>query len=276
MRTSRVPGGKRPGCDVPVRWYEPADGRSPFGPTLLWLHGGGFFRGSLRQPEAHAVARALAHHGMTVATVDYRLAPPPGLPRPLSGRERGRFPVPLDDVLAAYNDVSARSINGVILGGASAGACLAAAATLHATDCGPPPIGAVFAYGFFHAVHPRVRDVRQRSRGHRRVTHSTWALNAMNRNYVGSKGDLDNRFAFVGGHELRRFPRSLFINADHDNMRASGDQFAGELAAAGADVERHIFEGTRHAFLNRPSHTAFTPAISLIAAWIRTGIENAR
>ena len=42
--------------DVTVRWYEPWPGTSaPAGPTLLWLHGGGFFRGGLDQPEAHDV-----------------------------------------------------------------------------------------------------------------------------------------------------------------------------------------------------------------------------
>lgn len=60
---------------VPVRWYEPWPGSAAApGPTLLWLHGGGFFRGGLDQPEAHDVARSLAARGVRVATVDYRLA----------------------------------------------------------------------------------------------------------------------------------------------------------------------------------------------------------
>lgn len=255
---------------VPVRWYESRPGAStPSEPTLLWLHGGGFFRGSLDQPEAHAVAQSLAQYGVTVATVDYRLAPLPGMRwgRARAGRPRGRFPLPFDDVLAAYRSVSAQSPGGVILGGASAGACLAAAATLRAGDEGLPPVGTVFAYGFFHAAHPRVGDVQQRSRGHRRITHSVWALNAMNRNYAGSREALSDRFAFAGGHALDQFPRTLVINAEQDHMRASGDTFAAELAASGAEVEHHVLKGTRHAFLNRPALDAFAHTISLIAAW---------
>ncbi|GAB3616996.1 hypothetical protein GCM10027416_15530 [Okibacterium endophyticum] len=213
---------------------------------------------------------------MTVATAGYRLAPIPGMRWVRMGRPRGRFPLPLDDVLIAYREVTARSPNGVILGGASAGACLAAAATLRAIDESLPPVGTVFAYGFFHAAHPPVVDVHQRSRGHRRITHSVWALNAMNRNYAGSRAALADRYAFVGGRELDQFPRTLVVNAEQDNMRASGDQFAAELAASGVDVQHHVLKGTRHAFLNRPALEAFAPTISLIAAWSRGAQQGAQ
>jgi len=259
---------------VSVRYYDPtAGGESASGPTLLWLHGGGFFRGSLDQPEAHDVAGALARQGLAVATVRYRLAPPPGLSwvRSRTGRARGRFPLPLDDVLAAYREVSARSPEGVILGGASAGACLAAAATLRAMDEGLRPEGAIFVYGFFHSEHPRARDPRQRSRRHRRITHAPWALDVMNRNYAGSRASLSHRLAFPGGHELGDFPRTLVVNAEHDNMRASGDLFAAELGATGVDLEHHVLPGTRHAFLNRPALDEFATTISMIGAWSQDG-----
>ncbi|TQM61320.1 alpha/beta hydrolase fold domain-containing protein [Klugiella xanthotipulae] len=136
---------------VPVRWYRPPSVSNVPRPTLLWLHGGGFFRGGLDQPEAHAVGEALARQGITVATVDYRLAPPPGMPwvRSWAGRTRGRYPLALDDVLDAHREVGAESPDGVVLGGASAGACLAAAANLRALEEGTGAVGAVLAYGFF-------------------------------------------------------------------------------------------------------------------------------
>lgn len=255
---------------VPVRWYGPSPiDRSTRGPTVLWLHGGGFFRGSLDQPEAHAVAQSLAQRGLSVATVDYRLAPTPGMSwmKTRAALPKGRFPLPLRDVLAAYRDVLAQSPRGVILGGASAGACLAAAAALGTIDEGLPPVGAVLAYGFFHAAHRRTANIDQRARGHRRIMHSVWALNAMNRNYAGSRSELNNRLAFPGGHDLQQFPRTLSINAERDNMRASGDAFASELSDHGVDVQRHVLPGTRHAFLNRPGTGAFATAVSLIAEW---------
>jgi acetyl esterase/lipase len=260
--------------DVTVRWYEPWPGTSaPAGPTLLWLHGGGFFRGGLAQPEAHDVARSLAARGVRVATVDYRLAPPPGL-GPAARRlmpSRGRYPLPLDDVLSAYREVGDRSTEGVMVGGASAGACLAAAATLRTIDDGRPPVGAVFAYGFFHAAHPRVVEAHHRSGGHRGLSHARWALDAMNRNYAGSRGSLADRLAFPGGHVLSGFPRTLVVNAERDNMRASGDLFAAELADAGVDVRHHVLPGTHHAFLNRPRLAAYAHTVSLVAEWTRGG-----
>ncbi|PZE34237.1 alpha/beta hydrolase [Curtobacterium sp. MCPF17_031] len=236
---------------------------------MLWLHGGGFFRGSPRQPEAHAVAQALARQGVQVATVGYRLAPFPCFARRHSRvpRGRGRYPLALVDVLDAFARVEESSRGGVILGGASAGACLAAAATLALIAGGSQPVGSVFAYGFFHGRHPAVRDRRQRSRGHRRFTHATWALNAANRNYVESPRELSDRFAFAGGHDVAEFPRTLMVNAERDNMRASGDAFAGELTASGVEVEHHVLPGSSHAFLNRPRQPDFETATALMARW---------
>ncbi len=259
---------------VPVRWYEPWPGSAAVpGPTLLWLHGGGFFRGGLDQPEAHDVARSLAARGVRVATADYRLAPPPGLG--VAARRlmptRARYPAALDDVLAAYDEVGDRSPEGVVVGGASAGACLAAAATLRTIDEGRPPVGAVFAYGFFHARHPRVAQRRHRSRGRRGLSHARWALDAMNRNYAGSAAAREERLAFPGGHALTGFPRTLVVTAERDNMRASGDLFATELAGAGVEVRHDVLPGTRHAFLNRPGLAEFAHTVSLVADWSRRG-----
>ncbi|MGR0159177.1 alpha/beta hydrolase [Paenarthrobacter nitroguajacolicus] len=256
---------------VPIRWYKPAIA-SPEAtqvPTVIWAHGGGFFSGGLDQPEAHDVAWALAQRGLPVVTVDYRLAPLPGLPWVGRGgaRPRGRFPQPAEDLLRAFRSVGSQSAGGVILGGASAGACLASAAALQTLETDSAPVGVILAYGFFHSTHPRSREIQRRVRGHRRVTHSRWLLNAMNRNYAGSRAALDDPYAFPGGHELAGFPPTMMINADRDAMRASGEQFAAELLGAGADVQQHTLPGAGHAFLNRPHTDAFTTAIDLIAGW---------
>lgn len=254
---------------VRLRWYRPASSRQVPGPTLVWAHGGAFFGGGINQPEAHDVARALADRGVAVVSVDYRLAPLPGLhwASKRGARQRERFPGPMEDLLTALRHVSHESTGGLVLGGASAGACLAASAALRTLEMGLNLEAVILAYGFFHAVHPRSAEIRRRVRGHRRLTHSRWVLNAVNRNYAGTAAALADRSAFPGGHDLHGFPPTLMINADRDGVRASGDLFAGELREAGVKVERHVLSGARHSFLNRPRLAEFGVGIELMGAW---------
>lgn len=258
-----------PAGPVPIRGYRPTVVRAG-SPTLLWLHGGGFFAGDLDLPESDAVARALAARGVPVVTVDYRLSPLPGLP--LVGRRgpRARTPFPLahQEVLAAHRSVREQASDGVVLGGASAGACLAAAAALAVADDEPAPVGVFLAYGFFHARTPRDPAITRTVRGHRRLTHAPSALDAANRAHARTRGARADARAFPGGHPLHAFPRTLVIDADHDTMRASGERFAAELTAAGVDVERHVLAGSRHAFLNRPGTPDSSAAIELATAWL--------
>ncbi|ROP66405.1 alpha/beta hydrolase [Curtobacterium sp. ZW137] len=265
-----------PSGPVPLRRYEPAAVR-PGSPTLLWLHGGGFFRGDLDLPESDAVARALAARGVPVVTVDYRLSPLPGMPWAARRGPRARTPFPLAhrEVLAAYRAVSEAASDGVVLGGASAGACLAAAAALAASgtpasDDLPAPVGAFLAYGFFHSRTPRVPAITRTVRGHRRLTHAPWALDAANRAHARNGDARADPRAFPGGHPLDAFPPTLLVDAEHDTMRASGERFAAELTAAGVQVVRHVLAGSRHAFLNRPGTPDSTHAIDLASAWLAT------
>lgn len=263
VRDDKIDG---PSGAVPIRRYSPAaeESEMPRMPTLVWLHGGGFFRGGLDLPEADSVARSMAAHGIPVVSVAYRLAP-----LPLIGRANGRtarYPAPVDDTLAALGAVSASIAGPLVLGGASAGACIAAGAALRHLDESGSLAGVILAYGFFHPRHPRVTERNGHSRGHRRLTHSRRALDAMNRNYVGRAAA--DRFAFPGGDTIDGFPPTLMINAQHDGMRASGDLFGRELVQAGTRVEHHVLDGSSHAFLNRPTSTHFTTGIDLMTAWL--------
>lgn len=261
---------------IPVRRYSPPPGTATLGSApIVWVHGGAFMFGDLDLPESHEVARALAGAGFSVIAVDYRRASIPGLRRPpdtTAPAGRFRFPVPVDDVLAVVRAVQrAQPAHGgrVILGGASAGACLAAAAALRLAAEGAPPLGGVFfAYGVFHARLPRrTRATRIRPRGRRRFTHTPLLLDLMNRNYAGGRSELTQPHAFPGGHPLPGFPPALLIDAENDAMRASGEQFARELAAAQLSVEYHLLPDAAHAFFNRPRTPDFAAGIRLIVAW---------
>ncbi|MGG7507062.1 alpha/beta hydrolase [Plantibacter sp. YIM 135249] len=276
---------------VPIRRYTPPVGTpSASSAPIVWVHGGGFFAGGLDLLESDAVARALAADGFSVVTIAYRLVPPPGLVA--SGRRTRassatasagvarsaggarstaavRYPIPLDDVVAVVRQVQSEHPGGVILGGASAGACLSAATVLRlaAMGDGQPVRGVFFAYGLFHAVFPAPPAGLVRPTGRRRYTHAPRLLNLMTRNYAGTPEAMSDPFAFPGGHPVGEFPRTLMLDADRDSIRASSDQFARELEAAGVELDYHLLPGTQHAFLNRPSDPAFATGVRLIADW---------
>jgi acetyl esterase/lipase len=140
----RVPAGDG---TVGVREYVPLAWLVEGAPTLVWVHGGGFSGGDIDMNEGHMVAAELAARTPArVFSVDYRLA--------LDGV---RFPAPLDDVSAvvdwAFRDANAGSR--LAVGGASAGAALAAGAVVRAVaDGGAVPDGLLLAYPFVHFPVP--------------------------------------------------------------------------------------------------------------------------
>jgi acetyl esterase/lipase len=256
---------------IPVRRYSPPIGEILIdSPPIVWIHGGGFFKGGLDQPESHDVARALAAEGFRVVTVAYRLVTL-SLFRRASSKSIN-YPVPVDDVLAVVREVQREAPNGVILGGASAGACLAAGTVLRLADGGGEALtGVFFAYGFFHSVLPRRSlTLRGRLRGRRRFLHTPTLLNLTNLNYTGTRAALSEPSAFPGGHPLHDFPPTLMIDADRDSMRASGGQFAQELSAAGIAVDYHVLPEALHAFLNRPQDPSFADGLRLVVDWARS------
>ena len=256
-----------------IRRYAPAEVDGDATP-LLWVHGGGFVQGSLRMLESSAVATAVAEAGRVVWAASYHLAPMWNIFRaPRDGQLKGnRFPLPVDDVSDAIRHVQERSPHGrFTLGGASAGACLTAAATLRLRDEGGQlPLSLVFAYGTFHATLPAQSPALEAQLGGKTGFGSMNPAQAykMNRNYAGSPDVMDNPYAFPGGHDLSGLPRTLMIDAFHDGLRASGEAFSQELAAAGVPVDYSVVEGSNHGFLNTPKKPTFDVGISRITDWL--------
>jgi acetyl esterase/lipase len=117
---------------IRIRLYRPAAVHSPI-PTLLWLHGGGFVMGDAEIDQDNNIA-LVREAGIAVASVNYRLAP------------AHPFPAPLEDCYAALRWLHAEAKtlgvlpNRIAIGGASAGAGLAAGVALMARDRNELPI----------------------------------------------------------------------------------------------------------------------------------------
>lgn len=271
----RVPGiavtGRtlqRDGLRVPIRDYVL---RGPARtPNLLWVHGGGFASGSLRMPESDAVARALAEQsGRDVRAADYRKVPISGyFGVPRLRPHRNIYPAALDDIDAALSDLLERGP--VIIGGASAGACLAASVALRRRDRGQQlPSGMFLAYGTFHAALPDVPDgLAKHTKAARGFVFTPARIRRINRNYAGSAAALARGDIFPGDQELTGLPPTLLVDAEHDTLRMSGQKFAAQLAAAGVATTSTMIPGTIHGFLNKPSRPGFDVAITRIATWL--------
>lgn len=262
------------GFDFRVRVY-PAE--EPDGTALVWMHGGAFMFGTVDMPEADEVGRRLSAQGTTVVSVDYTLAPmdavsalpPPPADAPIPSPEqlraeaeaagpRARFPVASRQVAAAFGwtiahaDELSVASDRVALGGASAGGNLAAGAALRLRDAGGAhPAALVLVYPVLHSPLPAADAELTASLEDlpRFLTFPPESTTAINANYLGDATD-DEGYAFPGGRDLRGLPPTLIINADRDRLRASGQQFAGELAIAGVDVQLVRERGAVHGFLN--------------------------
>ncbi|MFE9724958.1 alpha/beta hydrolase fold domain-containing protein [Streptomyces sp. NPDC005794] len=243
---------------VPLRLYLPATRPTA---TLLWMHGGGFSRGTLDWPEAHLVSGELAARASArVVSVDYRLA--------------GNgivFPVPLDDVYAAWEWLTATfpPSEGEIraLGGASAGAALALGCAVRGRDGSLPADRLLLAYPFAHYPNPAldagtVREMEGMQDIHR-FPPST--VDAMVATYVGRTTDLP-RLALPGAARLDGLPRTALALSQYDELRPSGELLSRQLASVGVPVSLHVASGMPHGHLNHwPSPPEASASLDFLA-----------
>lgn len=239
---------------VPVRLYRDA-AATPTGRALVWVHGGAFIGGHLDMPESNWVSRELAARGIPVAAVDYTKC-----------LGDVRYPVPSDDVLAAWRHVRDASANllgvgsdALVLGGASAGSTLTAGAVTRLRDAGEPlPGGLVLVYPLVHPNGAEASAELDASSPHGQLS----------LNYAGSMDALTDPHVFAGVGDGHGFPPTLVVVCELDDLRPSGEAFAATLAAAGVDVELHLEPGARHGHIDRPGDDGARRTISAVADWL--------
>ncbi|MCS3429236.1 alpha/beta hydrolase [Leucobacter aridicollis] len=234
---------------VPVRGYEPVGDVQPWA-TLVWAHGGSFIRGTLDWPEADWVSRSFAAAGLRVISVDYVLA-----------SDTVKAPAPSNDVAAVVAWAGAEYGGPLVVGGASAGAHLATLATLAQAERAPGRAAAalLLEYPTMHRtqrVDPQLADAVAALPEARRFRADRIA--EMYSFYLGN-GLTDGGALVVGelpADRLALLPPTIIVNADADELRASGEEFADQLRAAGVPVTERIETGTVHGYLNRPDESA--------------------
>ena len=245
---------------VPIRIYRDPTA-APTGRALAWAHGGAFIGGHLDMPESNWVARELAARGIPVVSVDYTKC--------LGGVH---FPVPSDDVLAAWRfvtddvaDLVGVASGSLLLGGASAGAALAAGAVTRLRDAGESlPERLVLVYPVLHPNGPDASSRVDPTSPHGQLT----------LNYAGSEAALTDPHAFAGLGDGGGFPPTLIVVCERDELRPSGERFAETLAAAGVDVALRVEADAAHGHIDHPGDEGALRTIDAIADWIARDVRN--
>ncbi len=254
---------------INVRIYRSERAPAAGAPAFVWNHGGGWVGGDLDMPEADAAGRRIAK-GIdgVVVSVEYRLVP------------THVFPVPLDDVVAAFEaTVAAADDLGIDrqrigLGGASAGGHLSALAAAKVT---PAPKAVILVYP---ATDPpggpyvdRPSDCRRRWWFDRETTLGIFA------GLLGPDGDPDHApdaslptVAARGGH----LPPTLITTAGaYDGLTAQALRYAELLREDGVDVTVHDVDGVIHGYLNMVGILdAADAALDRHVDWLRDALRR--
>ena len=221
------------GHQLLVRLYRPRVARAS-SPCLYWMHGGGMVLGSVAMDDARCI-EIVEQLNVTVASVEYRLAPV--FP----------YPVPLDDCYAGLQWLfsSAESlgldVNRIAIGGGSAGAGLAAGLALLARDRGQlNPCFQLLRYPMIDdrnstASSHEVHDLRVWNRAANLVG---WGA------YLGDAAGSDDVSPYAAparATDLSGLPPAIVTVGELDLFLDEDIAYAQRLLAAGVSTELHVY-----------------------------------
>jgi len=256
------PAGRTLSAEV----YRPAtDGPHPL---MLYLHGGGWCVGSAAS--VRRMAMLIAAQGYLVVNLDYSLAP------------EAQFPVPVEDCLAGawwcaeHNAELGGDGGPLLIAGDSAGANLAAAVIIAATDTtaleqaglavptglAPEFAGALFNYGVFD--FPLLMQTPGSYQGSIEVRY--------NMAYLGNNFLAHHWSPFVSpifAPHLERFPPTYLTCGNSDDLLGHTLAMSAALAQAGVATRLSAVPQMDHAFLQLDQEfTAATAELNRIYGWL--------
>ena len=234
-------------------------------PVVVFFHGGGFVMGTL---DTHGpYCRALtAEAGVTVVSVDYRLAP------------EYKFPAGLEDCLAATEWVleHVRELNGdearVYVAGDSAGGTMAAVVSLILRDRREAGrlAGQILLYPVAGYYDPPTSSYLEMAEGYgltRKGMEWLWGQ------YLNDTSDAkDFRAAPLKAESLAGLPRAFVVTAEYDVLRDEGQAYARRMQEEGVEVTHVFARGMNHSFACSIDEFPFLPQakelLRRVAEWI--------
>ena len=237
----RLTGLQRPNNDgvdvltlesgIGIRLYRPA-GAATTAPALLWIHGGGYVLGNAAQDDV-LCRRFVKELGITVASVDYRLAP------------EHPYPAPLEDCYAALEwlgRLPGVDRDRIAIGGASAGGGLAASLALWARDHdGVKPVFQLLVYPM---IDDRSVGSHLEDSGHR-----LWNPTSNQFGWKAYLGGADPAVAAPARRtDLAGLPPAWLGVGTLDLFHDEDLDYAQRLKAAGVPCQVHVVPGAFHGF----------------------------
>ena len=231
--------------DVKVRLYKPID-LAKESPCLLWMHPGGMTIGDANMEDLTSAQRAV-DHSCLVASVDYRLAP------------ENPYPSAPDDCYAALlwfaNNASELEISSsrIAIGGASAGAGLAASTSLRARDeSGPEIVFQLLTYPMLdhRNTNPSSYGVMDDFRvWNRKANLISWEA------YLGDLTDIPTYASPSLETELSNLPPAMISVGALDNFADECIDFAQRLMQAGVRTDLRVYAGAFHGSVGLVAHS---------------------
>jgi acetyl esterase len=257
--------------EIAVRLYRPAEARATL-PMVVYFHGGGFVMGTLETHDPYCRALTV-EAGVTVVSVDYRLAP------------EHKFPAGVEDCFAATEWVLTHvgELGGdgrqVFVAGDSAGATMATVVALLLRDKGLKTkgvktlAGQILLYPVTGYCDPPTVSYVEMAQGYgltRKGMEWLWGQ------YLNHRDEaFDYRAAPLLAPSLHGLPRAFVVTAEYDVLRDEGQAYARRMEAEGVDVTHVFAEGMNHAFAASADEFPFLPQakelLRRVAGWIADG-----
>ena len=262
----RVEDRTIPGPDGPirVRLTVPEGTDTVPRPALVYFHGGGWVVGSIGSHD-HLCRSITALSGVSVISVDYRLAP------------EHPFPAALDDAQAATEYVAEHPAEfGVdparlAVGGDSAGGNLAAVVARRLRDKGNPPLALQLLIYPATDADLNTASYLENAEGYMLTRAAmAWYWDQ----YVPDEAQrLHPDASPLRAADLSKLPPAWILTAEYDPLRDEAEVYARRLVDAGVPVKLTRYDGMFHGFLRRHAQLARgKAALSEVANALRAAL----
>ena len=245
---------------VPVTVVTPKTARADLRDRLLInVHGGAFFLGQGSFEEAIPIA---ARTGLTVMSVDYRLAP------------ENPFPAAVDDIVAVYRELlKSYTPQHLALYGSSAGAIITAEATVRARQLGLPLPAAL---GFFSGTVDFARAGDSEAfftDGGLGPTVLPIAVTASL--YLDGTSPIDPVVSPAYA-DVKEFPPVLLMCGSRDFFLSGTLNFHRQLLRAGVDARLVVFDAMPHVHWENPDLPESKEALDIQARFLSEKVDDSR